>query len=73
MKNEEYIEIELDEDEQRNTIKHLIKVGSDHNIHPIKFVFALLQLAYTICETEKYNIDDLLRILNSTDFDHNLH
>lgn len=69
---EEYIEVELNDQEQVEIINDLIALGQYKQIEPLKFVLAMIKLTSTICETEGYGFDNLVSLLGDN-ADPNLH
>lgn len=72
-KKEKVIEIEITEKELRDIINDLITMGQYKQYHPIKFVYAMIKLVDTICETEKVDINNILSLYFDNNDDTTLH
>lgn len=59
-KKEKIVEIEINEEEQKEIIETLIAMGQHNKINPLKFVIAMISLISTICETEGVDLNHLL-------------
>ena len=62
--DEQFEEIELDLDYQKNLTMSVVELGKSANAHPIKFVLAIISAAQIICEHENLQLEDLVALLN---------
>lgn len=66
------IQIELDSEEQKKLIHDVMNLGQQLNVHPVKFFFAVVQAAQIIAESEGFELDDMLALIDE-DFEAHLH
>lgn len=62
--DEQFEEIELDLDYQKQLTVSIVELGKSQNAHPIKFVLAIVSAAQLICEHENIKLEDMLCLLD---------
>lgn len=72
-KDEEYIDIEITEEEQTEIVNDLITLGQYKKIEPLKFALGLIKLASIICENEQLELSNLVTMMIDDEVDPYLH
>jgi len=68
--DEETIEVTLDSEEQRAIIKDILGIGIEKNLHPMKYIIALVQAFKIICEETNIRYDEVLAIMQDSEDNH---
>jgi hypothetical protein len=70
---EDFIEIDLDQNEQSNVVRDILDVHADYDdLHPVSFAVALVDALQITCERSGVSMHDILHHV-TTDYDEELH